>query len=70
MNYDISYKNGKLIVNETPSGGIVEVSTVPMYIVYDLQGNIVRYNTKTLRGLKKGTYIVRKGDLVRKVFWD
>ena len=70
VNYDISYKNGKLIVNETPSGGIVEVSTVPMYIVYDLQGNIVRYNTKTLRGLKKGTYIVRKGDLVRKVFWD
>ena len=55
-NYEISYTNGVLIVNEAT--GIAEVSVSHSVDVYTLQGNKVRAQAITLKGLPTGIYIV------------
>ena len=55
-NYEISYTNGVLIVTEAT--GIAEVSVSHPVDVYTLQGNKVRAQTTTLKGLPTGIYIV------------
>ena len=55
-NYEISYTNGVLIVIEAT--GIAEVSVSHPVDVYTLQGNKVRTQATTLKGLPTGIYIV------------
>ena len=55
-NYEISYTNGVLIVTEAT--GIAEVSVSRPVDVYTLQGNKVRAQATTLKGLPTGIYIV------------
>ena len=55
-NYEISYTNGVLIVTEAT--GIAEVSVSHPVDVYTLQGNKVRTQATTLKGLPTGIYIV------------
>ena len=55
-NYEISYTNGVLIVTEAT--GIAEVSVSHPVDVYTLQGNKVRAQATTLKGLPTGIYIV------------
>ena len=55
-NYEISYTNGVLIVIEAT--GIAEISVSHPVDVYTLQGNKVRAQATTLKGLPTGIYIV------------
>ena len=55
-NYDISYVNGKLTIEE--ADGILGISVEHPADVYNLQGNKVRSKITTLKDLSKGVYII------------
>lgn len=56
QNYELSYVNGKLTV-KVPSG-IEEIIDTGTFDIYDVKGRKVRSQVTTLKGLKKGVYIV------------
>jgi hypothetical protein len=64
QNYQLSYNNGILSVTE--STGIMGISVEHPADVYDMQGNKVRSNATTLKGLAKGMYIVNGTKMVVK----
>ena len=64
QNYQLSYNNGILSVTE--STGIMGVSVERPADVYDMQGNKVRSNAISLKGLAKGVYIVNGTKMVVK----
>lgn len=61
-NYDISYNNGILIVKEASIDGVADILKNSCFKVYDMHGNLIHSNTKSLECLKKGTYIVCYND--------
>ena len=58
QNYEITYFNGKLTIEE--ADGILGISVEHPADVYDLQGNKVRSKITTLKDLSKGVYIINK----------
>lgn len=57
QNYEFNYVNGKLTVIE--SSGIAEIMASGSVNVYTLDGLLVAKEVKTLKGLPRGTYILR-----------
>lgn len=69
-NYEISYVEGKLTIEEKtgdeddPSGVSAVVIDGAVFSVYDLQGRRVRCQSPSLKGLPKGVYVVNGNKLV------
>lgn len=69
-NYEISYVEGKLTIEEKtgdeddPSGVSAVVIDGAVFSVYDLQGRRVRCQSPLLKGLPKGVYVVNGNKLV------
>jgi len=57
QNYEFEYINAKLTV-KVPTG-IEEVTQAGTFDVYDVKGRKVRSQVTTMKGLKKGVYIIR-----------
>jgi hypothetical protein len=58
-NYDISYTNGKLVIEENQTG-IYEISVTHPADIFNLRGQKVRTQATTLKGLPSGIYIVNR----------
>ena len=56
LNYSFNYQNGKLTI--TAPVGISEVAHRKAFDVYTTEGNMMRHQVTTLKGLPKGVYIV------------
>ena len=64
QNYEISYVNGKLTIEDID--GIIGISVDHPADVYDLQGNKIRSKITSLSGLSKGVYIIKNKKVVIK----
>ena len=64
QNYEISYVAGKLTITE--ASAILNISVDHPVDIYDLQGNKVRSKATSLKGLRKGVYIINGSKVVVK----
>ena len=64
QNYEISYVSGKLTITE--ASAILNISVEHPVDIYDLQGNKVRSKATSLKGLRKGVYIINGSKIIVK----
>ena len=61
-NYEISYVAGKLTITE--ASAILNINVEHPVDIYDLQGNKIRSKATSLKGLRKGVYIINGSKVV------
>ena len=60
QNYELSYINGKLIVQESESGVSGIIKSEGLFDVYTITGILVKKDATSLKGLPKGLYVANR----------